>query len=46
MNKIGVHALSWVGGWSEAEARKAIDANGPRTTARIAAVKLKLLKNR
>lgn len=24
MNKIGVHALSWVGGWSEAEARKAI----------------------
>lgn len=24
MNKIGVHALSWVGGWSEEEARKAI----------------------
>ena len=24
MNKIGAHALCWVGGWSEAEARKAI----------------------
>lgn len=24
MNKIGVHALSWVGGWSEEEARTAI----------------------
>ena len=27
MNKIGVHALSWVGGWSEAEARKAIEGS-------------------
>jgi D-psicose/D-tagatose/L-ribulose 3-epimerase len=24
-NKLGVHALCWVGGWSEAEARKAIE---------------------
>ena len=27
MNKIGVHALSWVGGWSEPEARKAIEGS-------------------
>ncbi len=27
MNKLGVHALSWVGGWSEAEARKAIEGS-------------------
>jgi D-psicose/D-tagatose/L-ribulose 3-epimerase len=27
MNKIGVHALSWVGGWSENEARKAIEGS-------------------
>ncbi len=27
MNKIGVHALSWVGGWSEAEARTAIEGS-------------------
>ncbi len=25
MNKVGVHALVWVGGWSEAECRKAIE---------------------
>lgn len=25
MNKIGIHAQVWVGGWSEAEARKAIE---------------------
>jgi D-psicose/D-tagatose/L-ribulose 3-epimerase len=24
-NKLGIHALCWVGGWSEAEARKAIE---------------------
>ena len=24
MNKLGVHALVWVGGWSEAESRQAI----------------------
>ena len=24
-NKLGVHALCWVGGWSEAEARRAIE---------------------
>ncbi len=26
-NKIGVHALVWVGGWSEAECRKAIESS-------------------
>src|SRR5437867_2873676 len=25
MNRVGVHALVWVGGWSEAECRKAIE---------------------
>jgi D-psicose/D-tagatose/L-ribulose 3-epimerase len=27
MNKVGIHALVWVGGWSEAEARKAIESS-------------------
>jgi D-psicose/D-tagatose/L-ribulose 3-epimerase len=27
MNKIGIHALVWVGGWSEAECRKAIESS-------------------
>jgi D-psicose/D-tagatose/L-ribulose 3-epimerase len=27
MNQIGVHALVWVGGWSEAECRKAIESS-------------------
>ena len=26
INKIGVHALVWVGGWSEAESEQAIAA--------------------
>src|SRR5437870_3894463 len=25
MNRVGVHALVWVGGWSEAECRRAIE---------------------
>lgn len=25
MNRVGIHALSWVGGWGEAECRKAIE---------------------
>jgi len=27
MNKIGVHAFSWVGGWTQSEARKAIEGS-------------------
>ena len=27
MNKLGVHALVWVGGWSEADATKAISSS-------------------
>jgi D-psicose/D-tagatose/L-ribulose 3-epimerase len=27
MNRIGIHALVWVGGWSEAECRKAIESS-------------------
>lgn len=27
MNKVGIHALVWVGGWSEAESRKAIECS-------------------
>jgi D-psicose/D-tagatose/L-ribulose 3-epimerase len=27
MNQVGVHALVWVGGWSEAESRKAIESS-------------------
>src|SRR6267142_6624300 len=27
MNKIGIHALVWVGGWSETECRKAIKSS-------------------
>ena len=34
MNQIGVHALVWVGGWSEAECRKAIEMDENFVTAR------------